>query len=92
MMMDDYTNYQAKLALTIPLYDASSSHYKSEEASEQANVLRAQINNMKAAVREKVRVSWNDLRNYKAEIDYARAQIKANEKALSGVRDEAAHG
>ena len=92
MMMDDYTNYQAKLALTIPLYDASSSHYKSEEASEQANVLRAQINNMKAAVREKVRISWNDLRNYKAEIDYARAQIKANEKALSGGRDEAAHG
>ncbi|MBR1777330.1 MAG: TolC family protein [Alphaproteobacteria bacterium] len=92
MMMDDYTNYQAKLALTIPLYDASTSHYKSEEAAEQLNVVRAQIDNMKAAVRERVRIAWNDLRSHKAEIDYAQAQIRANEKALSGVRDEAAHG
>ena len=92
MMMDDYTNYQAKLALTIPLYDASTSHYKSEEAAERLNVVRAQIDNMKAAVRERVRIAWNDLRSHKAEIDYARAQINANTKALNGVKDEAAHG
>jgi outer membrane protein TolC len=39
-----------------------------------------------------VRIALNEIRKYKSEIQSAQAQLKANERALAGVRDEAANG
>ncbi len=92
IMMDTLTDYQAKLSLSVPLYDASVSHYKKIEALEAQNAVKYSLSDARAAVREAVRTAWNAVSTRKSEILYAQAQIKANKKALDGVIDEARNG
>ena len=92
IMMDYLTNYQAKLSLKVPLYDASVAHYKSAEALERKNAVRFQKDNAGAVVKQAVRSAWNEIQTRRSEINYARTQIRANKKALDGVIDEARNG
>jgi len=78
--------------LTIPLYQSGAQYSAIREAKHLESQSRLQTVDTLRQVQEAVRNAWEQLRATRAEIDSNKEQVRANEIALDGVRQEAQVG
>ena len=78
--------------LSIPLYDGGLSYANIRQSKEQLAQARMQVDLQRESVRSAAVSAWGAYQNTKAVIRSFQAQVKANEIALSGIREEARVG
>ncbi|MEQ9519012.1 MAG: TolC family outer membrane protein [Parvibaculum sp.] len=78
--------------VNIPLYQSGAQYSAIREAKHRESQSRLQRNATLREVEEGVRNAWEQLRSARAAIGSNREQVKANEIALDGVRQEAQVG
>ncbi|MEN6543141.1 TolC family outer membrane protein [Parvibaculum sp.] len=74
--------------LTIPLYQSGAEYSKVRAAKEQASAALMQIASVQRLVDEAVRDAWEQLLAARSNIVSSQEQVKANEIALEGVKQE----
>lgn len=74
--------------LTVPLYQSGTEYSQVRAAKEQNSVARLQISSVQRLVDEAVRNAWEQLLAARSNIASSQEQVKANEIALEGVRQE----
>lgn len=74
--------------LTVPLYQSGAEYSRVREAKEQNSVAMMQIAAAQRQVDEAVRNAWEQLRAAQSNINSSQEQVKANEIALEGVKQE----
>lgn len=89
---DMSTRYSVTGQLNVPLYQSGSAYSRLRQARQVNSQNRIQIVEARRAVVEQVANSWESLRSAKSSIRAGREQVRANEIALEGVRQEAAVG
>lgn len=80
------------LTLDVPLYQSGAEYSAVRRAKQVASQRRLQIVSAERQVMQNVRVAWENLRAAESTIESTSAQVRANEIALEGVRQEAAVG
>ncbi len=85
-------NYGATGTISMPIYDGGGSYSSIRQAKEQYSQARLQADLQRETVRSAVVAAWAALRSTRANIRSFDAQIRANEIALDGVRQEAKVG
>lgn len=78
--------------VTIPLYEAGATTARVREAKHTANQRRIEMDNAARQARENAIRAWEALVTARATIESRQSQVRANEIALEGVRQEAAVG
>ncbi len=78
--------------LTIPIYDGGLSYASIRQAKEQLGQSRMQADLARETVRAAVVSAWGAYQNSKLVIQSFNAQVRANEIALNGIREEARVG
>lgn len=78
--------------LSIPLYQAGTVHSQVRQAKQVRNQRRLEVSQSLRQVNESVTQAWETLKTAEAVIASRRQQVRANEIALEGVRQEAAVG
>lgn len=78
--------------LTVPLYDGGQYYAQTRQAKERATQAQISVDIYRDQVRAAVVSSWSMLEAARAQIEATSAQVKANEIALAGVREEAKVG
>ncbi|MCW8915869.1 MAG: TolC family outer membrane protein [Magnetovibrio sp.] len=84
--------YEAKLTLSVPLYQSGSVYSQLREARQTAQASRLDLDQAKRDVAEEVRTAWESLAATRARIDAIKTQVRAAETALEGVQREASVG
>ena len=74
--------------LTVPLYQGGAEYSRVREAKELHNQAMMQIASAQRAVDEAVRNAWEAVRSARSSIISSEEQVKANEIALEGVKQE----
>ena len=74
--------------LTVPLYQGGGEYSKVRAAKEQASAAMLQIASVQRQVDEAVQNAWELLRSARSNILSSQEQVKANEIALEGVKQE----
>ena len=83
---------QATLNLTVPLYQQGAEYARIRQAKQQAQQVRAQLDDVRRGAQEAASQAWDNLQSRKATVESTRAAIRANEIALDGVQREALVG
>lgn len=83
---------EAKVTLTVPLYQGGSVYSQLREARQSASASRLNTAQARRDVAEKVRSAWESLVATRARIEAIRTQVRAAETALEGVQREASVG
>ena len=83
---------QVMAQLTVPLYEAGMQSSRIRQAKEIDQQRRLEALDAERQVREAVNVAWENLREARGRIVSTRDQVRANEIALDGVKQEAAVG
>ncbi|MFD2678195.1 TolC family outer membrane protein [Camelimonas lactis] len=78
--------------LTVPLYDGGQYYAQTRQAKEKASQANISVDIFRDQVRAAVVSSWSMLEAARSQIEASTAQVKANEIALAGVREEAKVG
>lgn len=78
--------------VTIPLYQAGAVHAQVRQAKELRNQRRIEVEQARRSVVETVTQSWEQLVTARSNIRARQQEVRANEIALEGVRQEAAVG
>jgi TolC family type I secretion outer membrane protein len=78
--------------ITIPLYQSGAVESQVRQAKEIASQRRIEIEQTRRAIVESTTQAWEDLESARARIATGREQVRANEIALEGVRQEASVG
>jgi TolC family type I secretion outer membrane protein len=78
--------------LSVPLYQSGSVWAQARQARETRNERRIRIDESRQGVIEEVTQAWESLQTARARIQSDGAQVRANEIALEGVREEATVG
>ncbi len=78
--------------LSIPLYQQGTAHSQVRQAKQVRNQRRLEVAQSMRQVNEAVTQAWETLKTAEAVIASRRQQVRANEIALEGVRQEAAVG
>lgn len=84
--------WQAGVTMTVPLYQAGGEYATVRRAKQVRSQRMLEIASAERQVIESVRVAWEQYRAARASIESNSAQVRANEIALEGVRQEAAVG
>jgi len=87
-----YNNYAVEAQLNIPVYDGGVSFSQIRQAKEKLGEALALSDQQRDQVRASVAQSFAAWKNSHRAIAAARAEVKQNEAALAGVREEARHG
>lgn len=74
--------------LTIPLYQSGAEYSQVRAAKQQASAALLQISSVQRQVDEAVQNAWEQLRAARSNIISSEEQVKANEIALEGVKQE----
>lgn len=74
--------------LTVPLYQSGSEYSQVRAAKQQASAALLQISSVQRQVDEGVQNAWEQLRAARSNIISSEEQVKANEIALEGVKQE----
>ncbi len=74
--------------LTVPLYQSGAEYSKVRAAKEQNSVAMMQIASVQRAVDEAVQNAWEQLRAARSNMVSSREQVRANEIALEGVKQQ----
>lgn len=85
-------SYEAKLALTVPLYQSGSVYSRLRAAKQAAAEKRLQIDRERRNAIEVATRAWQSLQTTRARVKSLKLQITAAEIALEGVQREAAVG
>ncbi|RMF15942.1 MAG: secretion protein [Alphaproteobacteria bacterium] len=80
------------LRLTVPLYQSGAEHSDIRRAKQVRSQRLLQIVGAERLVTQNVRTAWERFRAAQASIESTRAQVRANEIALEGVKQEAIVG
>ena len=83
---------EAKVTLTVPLYQSGSAYSKLRQARQQAAASRLDAEQARRDVGTQVRQAWQNLEVTQARIDSIETQVRAAETALEGVQREASVG
>ena len=78
--------------LNVPIYDGGLTYSNIRQAKEQLSQATLQADLQRETIRQEVVAAWAGLRSTRANIRSFQAQIRANEAALDGVRQEAKVG
>lgn len=78
--------------VTIPLYQGGATYSRLRQAKQTNSQNRIQIAETERAVREQVINAWEGLRSARATIQSSEEQVRANEIAFNGVKQEAQVG
>ena len=92
-----FPNYQNKTwsavaTLSVPLYEGGATYSAIRQAKELVGQARLQADQQREAVRSGVIAAWGGFQTTKLTIQSFQAQVRANEIALEGVREEAKVG
>jgi TolC family type I secretion outer membrane protein len=89
---DQYYTYALRLQATIPIYQNGSEWSRVRSARELLGQRRNELDSARRAVAENVIRAWRQLDSSRARVTSFEAQVRANEVALNGVRQEALVG
>ena len=84
--------YEAKVTVSVPLYQSGSVYSKLRAARQTAAASRLTADQTKRDVAEQVRTAWETLVATRARIEAIKTQVRAAETALEGVQREASVG
>ena len=92
-----FSNYQTKsysavASLSVPLYDGGTTYAGVRQAKELLGQSRLQADQQRETIRSGVIAAWGGFQTTKLTIQSFQAQVRANEIALEGVREEAKVG
>ncbi len=87
-----FDSYEAKLILTVPIYQSGAVYSRLREAKQQVGEQRQLIDQKRRDAVESATQAWETLQTARARIDSFKTQIKSSEVALEGVQMEAAVG
>ena len=92
-----YPNYQNKswsavASLNVPLYEGGATYSGIRQAKELLGQARIQVDLQRETLRSGVISAWGSFQTTKLTIESYQAQVRANEIALAGVREEAKVG
>jgi outer membrane protein len=95
--VNGFTNYQtqsysAVASLSIPLYEGGATYSAVRQAKELLGQERLKADLQRETVRSTVIAAWGAFQTTKLKIQSFQAQVRANEIALEGVREEAKVG
>ena len=85
-------SYSAVASLSVPLYDGGTTYAGVRQAKELLGQARLQADLQRETVRSAVIAAWGGFQTTKLQIQSYQAQVRANEIALEGVREEAKVG
>ena len=89
----DYSRTRQVMArLTIPLYQAGAASSRVREARQIHSQRRIETHETDRALRDRLKETWANFISVQSTIDSRREQVRANEVALEGVRQEALVG
>ena len=83
---------EAKVTLTVPLYQSGAVYSKVRQARQQASASRLDADQARRDVASQVRQAWQNLAVTRARIDSIDTQVRAAQTALEGVQREASVG
>lgn len=79
-------------SLSVPIYEGGATYAAVRQAKEQLSQARLQADLQRETIRSTVVAAWGAFQNTKLVIQSYQAQVRANEIALNGVREEAKAG
>jgi outer membrane protein len=91
-MVSSMNRYQAEISVSVPIYDGNLTSHRTQEAEHSVAQAMADSEDARRQIVSTVRIALNEISRYRSEIQSAQSQVKANERALAGVRDEAVNG
>jgi len=86
------TTYSAIASLSVPLYEGGATYSAVRQAKETLGQARLAADVQRETVRSAVIAAWGAFQTTKLQIQSYQAQVRANEIALEGVREEAKVG
>ena len=89
---DKYYNYAVRLQATIPIFQNGSEWSRIRSARELVGQRRNELDSARRAVAENVIRAWRQLDSSRSRVTSFESQVRANEVALNGVRQEALVG
>ena len=89
---DRYYTYGVRLQATVPIYQNGSEWSKIRQAKEVVGQRRNELDSARRAAAENVIRAWRQLDSSRSRVTSFEAQVRANEVALNGVRQEALVG
>ncbi|NJO53635.1 MAG: TolC family outer membrane protein [Bacteroidales bacterium] len=90
--LEDSMTAQVVGRLTVPIYQGGSEYATIRQAKETLGQKRLDVDVSREQVRAAIVQSWGELQAAKAQIEAEQTQVRANEIALEGVREEARVG
>ena len=89
---DNFNQYGVRLQATVPIYQNGSEWSQVRQAKELVGQRRNELDSARRTAAENVIRSWRNLDSARSRVTSFTAQVKANEVALNGVRQEAMVG
>jgi outer membrane protein len=89
---DAYNQYGVRLQATVPIYQNGSEWSTIRQAKELVGQRRNELDSARRTAAENVIRAWRNLDSARSRVNSFTAQVKANEVALNGVRQEALVG
>ncbi len=89
---DQYYQYGVRLQATVPIYQNGSEWSRVRQAKELVGQRRNELDSARRTAAETVIRSWRQLDSARSRVTSFQAQVRANEVALNGVRQEAMVG
>ena len=90
--MDQYYTYGVRVQAVVPIYQNGSEWSRVRQAKELVAQRRNELDSARRAVAENVIRAWRQLDSSRSRVTSFEAQVRANEVALNGVRQEALVG
>ena len=90
--MDQYYTYGIRVQAVVPIYQNGSEWSRVRQAKELVAQRRNELDSARRAVAENVIRAWRQLDSSRSRVTSFEAQVRANEVALNGVRQEALVG
>ena len=89
---DQYYTYGVRVQATVPIYQNGSEWSRVRQAKELVGQRRNELDSARRAQAENVIRAWRQLDSSRSRVTSFEAQVRANEVALNGVRQEALVG
>jgi outer membrane protein len=89
---DQYYQYGVRLQATVPIYQNGSEYSAIRQAKELVGQRRNELDSARRTAAQTVISSWRNLDSARSRVVSFTAQVKANDVALNGVRQEALVG
>jgi outer membrane protein TolC len=89
---DQYYTYGLRVQATVPIYQNGSEWSRVRQAKELVGQRRNELDSARRAQAENVIRAWRQLDSSRSRVTSFEAQVRANEVALNGVRQEALVG